>query len=311
MRVVFMGTPAYATAVLSALLDVPHDVVGVYTRPDRPAGRGKRPAASPVKCFAQERGLPVRQPASLRSRQAQQELASLSPDVIVVAACGFFLPPRTLDLPPFGCLNLHPSLLPRYRGPSPVASAILNGDAVTGVAIIKLDEGMDTGPIVAHRETRVRPRENALELTTRLFQMGASLLIEIMPGWAQGRIRARPQEHSQATITRLLSRADGSIDWRFDAARIARQVLAYQPWPGSFTSWRGRVLKVIEAAAVDAEAATPSPPGMVMALPDGGVGIATGEGVLAVGRLQLEGRRAVGAREFMNGHPEFLGSTVG
>lgn len=306
-----MGTPRFALPVLSALLDAAHEVVGVYAQPDRSAGRGKRSASSPVKGFARERGLAVFQPASLRPRREQEELDSLSPDVIVVAAYGLFLPSGTLALPPLGCLNVHPSLLPRHRGPSPVASALLEGDSVTGVTIIRLDQGMDTGPIVAQQETAIGPNENALELTDRLFEMGASLLVEVLPEWAEGRIQARPQDDSKATSTRLLSKEDGEIDWGLGAARIARQVLAYHPWPGSFTRWRSKLLKVIESSAVEATATTSSPPGLVLSLRNGGLGIATGEGVLEVRRLQLEGRKAVGASEFARGYPDFVGSRVG
>ena len=306
-----MGTPEFAVPVPSALLEAGHTVVGVYTQPDRAAGRGRRSAASPVKQLARERGLPVFQPATLRSREAQAELAALSPDLIVVAAYGLFLPAATLALPPLGCLNVHPSLLPMYRGPSPVAAAILSGDDTTGVTIIRLDEGMDTGPIVAQRETVIGTEEDAEELTPRLFRLGADLLIEVLPDWAEGRIQAVPQDESQATTTRLLSRPDGEIDWTVAAQRIARQVRAYQPWPGAFTRWKGKLLKVNGASVADWRGTTAERPGRVVSLPDGRLGIATAEGVLEVRRLQLEGRRAVASGEFVRGHADFLGSVVG
>ena len=306
-----MGTPSFAVPALSALLDAEHEVVGVYTQPDRPAGRGKRSAPPAVKTFAMTRGLPVYQPASLRrDEKARERIASLSPDVIVVAAYGLFLPADTLRLPPLGGLNVHPSLLPRYRGPSPVASAILNGDTTTGVTIMKLCEGMDSGPIVAQRETPIGPNETAQELTTRLFQVGAGLLVEMLPGWSRGETEALPQEESQATVTSLLSRSDGEIDWTRPAAYIARQVLAYDPWPGSFTHWRGRLLKIIEASATQERTSHPASPGEVAALSDG-VGIGTGDGILEVQLLQLEGRRSVGARDFVVGHRNFVGSVLG
>ena len=306
-----MGSPAFAVPVLSALLDAGHDVVGVYTRPDKPAGRGKRPTAPPVKQHAADRGLRVFQPASLRSEQVQSELASLSPDVVAVAAYGLFLPDPMLAAPPLGCLNVHPSLLPRYRGASPVASAILSGDSVTGVTVMKINEVMDSGPIIASRETPMGPHENAEELTSRLFRMGALLLVEVLPKWAEGEERARPQDESQATFTRHLSREDGEIDWGRDAERTARQVRAYTPWPGSFTRWEGRLLKIIAASASPPEAGTPSPPGVVVSLPDTGIGVATGDGVLRIERIQLAGKRATSAREFGLGYPGFVGSVVG
>jgi methionyl-tRNA formyltransferase len=216
-----------------------------------------------------------------------------------------------LAAPALGCLNVHPSLLPRHRGPSPVATAILNGDAETGVSIMEMDQGMDSGPIVARRATPIGPRENAGALTERLFRMGSTLLLEVLPGWTRGEIRAQPQDGSQATLTRLLSREDGRIDWGLGAERIARQVLAFHPWPGSFTLWKGKTLKVIEAYAPEPEAAGPSPPGLVVSLHGVGPGIATGRGVLAVQRLQLEGKRPLGAAEFLRGYPDFVGARLG
>ena len=305
-----MGTPDFALPVLSALLDADCDIAGVYTRPDKPAGRGKQPSAPPVKQLALERGLPVYQPPSLKAQDVHRQTAALSPDVIVVAAYGRLIPANILDLPLLGCLNVHPSLLPRYRGPSPAPWAILNGDDITGVSIIKLDEGMDSGPIVASRETRIGPEETAGALTARLFEMGASLLVEILPRWGQGQIEARPQDDSQATFTKLLSRDDGKIDWEQGAEEIARQMRAYYPWPGTFTHWDGRLLKIIGARAAEPAAFHGQRSGMVVSLPDGGLGIAAGDGVLEVLRLQLEGRKAVSAREFLHGHPHFVGASV-
>ena len=306
-----MGTPDFAVPVLAALLDGGHEVAGVYTQPDRPRGRGNRPAASPISGYARDRDLQVLQPASLRPKEAQDGLSSLAPDLVVVAAYGLILPRRTLELPPLGCLNVHPSLLPRYRGPSPVSSTILNSDAVTGVTIIRLDEGVDTGPILASRETAVTQGENAQELTARLFEMGAALLMDIVPQWATGERKVRPQDDAHATTTSLLRREDGQIDWRRGADHIARQVLAYHPWPGTFTRWRGKLLKIMEASPAQWEARADAPPGLVMPPRDGGLVIATGEGVLEVQRLQMEGRRALGHREFLKGHPDFVGSIVG
>lgn len=312
LKIVFMGTPAFAIPVLSALLDAGHEVVGVYTQPDRPTGRGKRVDPPQTKRYAEERGLSVLQPASLRRDEGvSREMASRSPDLIVVAAYGLFLPAAIIELPRLGALNVHPSLLPRYRGPSPVGSAILNGDTLTGVTIIQVDEGMDSGPIVAQREIPIAPDDTTEELTERLFRMGAALLVEALPRWERGEIEARPQDHSKATITSRLSREDGEIDWSRSAAYIARQLRAYHPWPGSFTRWRGRGLKVIEASALEGPAQPTASPGQVLSLSDGGVGIGTGHGVLGVRRLQLEGRRAISARDFILGQRDFVGSEVG
>ena len=250
LRVVFMGTPSFAVPVLAALLDSKHQMVGVYTQPDRPAGRRQRLSASPVKEFALGRGLPVFHPSSLRRPEAQDELRALSPDVIVVAAYCKLLPPGVLEIPPLGSLNVHPSLLPRYRGPSPVVAAILNGDDVAGVTIMRLDVGMDTGPIVDQYQTRIGPDESVEDLTQRLFEMGAERLVEVLPGWASGEIEARSQDESEAVVTKLLTKEDGHIDWSLPAPAIVRQVRAFHPWPGSFTQWHGETVKVIAASAV-------------------------------------------------------------
>lgn len=311
MRMVFMGTPAFAVPVLSSLADAGHEILAVYTQPDRPAGRGKRLAPSPVKQHAAEHGWEVRQPRSLRRDEAQRDLASLQPEVIIVAAYGLFLPVLVLQLPLLGCLNVHPSLLPRYRGPSPVAVPILNGDEVTGATVIKLDKGMDTGPVIAAKETAIGPEENAQELTARLFEIGASLLVEVLPAWASGDVQAAPQDESKATVTKLLSREDGEIDWSVDADQISRQVRAYHPWPGSFTHWRGKLLKIMEASVPAADEGPRATPGTVMQLPSRAVGIATGDGALEPRTLQIAGGRALSAKDFLQGHPELVGSKVG
>ena len=309
LRAVFMGTPVFASPVLDALLEGGHQVVGVYTRPDRGAGRGRHTASSPVKLLALERGLSVFQPASLRrDPAARAQMADLEPDVIVVAAYGLLLPEETLRLPALGCLNVHPSLLPRHRGPSPVASAILAGDPDAGVTLILLDQGMDTGPIVAQRSTPLGERETTEVLTDRLFRMGAELLLETLPGWASGDVQPRRQDESRATATRLLKREDGEIDWSRPVLDIWRQVRAMHPWPGTFTRWQGRTLKIIEARPSDSAKAAGDEPGLVVATDRSAIGVVAGDGVLKIERLQMEGRRAVGADEFLRGYRDFLGS---
>ncbi len=310
MRVVFTGTPGFAVQVLEALVCAGHDVAAVYSRPDRPSGRGKRTSPTPVKAAASAMGIPVYQPPSLKSTEVQREMEALSSDVIVVAAYGLVLPGEVLDLPRHSCLNIHPSLLPRLRGPSPVSTAIVDGETSTGVTIMVMDEGVDTGPILAQRRTPIGEGETAEALTSRLFEMGARLLVEILPDWAEGRIRARPQDESDATITRMLTRDDGLIDWRMSAEQIARQVRGYAPWPGTHTSWAGKALKIIEASH-DAGGVT-DPPGTVVKPCAGDViGVSTGHGALSVSRLQLEGRRAASAREFLQGHGSIAGAQLG
>ena len=294
--------------VLSRLMEAGHEIAAVYSQPDRPAGRGRKLVPTPTKRFAEEYGIEVRQPSSLRSEAECAGLASLSPEVVVVAAYGLFLPPEALEIPPLGCLNIHPSLLPRYRGPSPVVSAILNGDDETGVTIMKLDEGMDSGPILAQKQVPIDERDTGPELTRRLFDLGGRAYSpKTLPGWASGSIQASPQDESQATFTTLVKKEDGEIDWTDNAERIARMVRAYEPWPGTFTHWDGKLLKILDAKWVDGATS----PGHVVGLDGSGIGIGTGDGLLAVDRLQMEGRRPSDAQDFVRGYPNFLGSKVG
>ena len=326
MRLVFMGTPAFVIPVLEALgAAAGIELVGVYTTPDRPRGRGQAQEMPPVKSYAQEHGLPLYQPATLRSARVQAELKALGPDVIVVAAYGRFLPPEVLRTSPHGCLNLHPSLLPRYRGPSPVVTAILEGEAVTGITLILLDEGMDTGPIIAQRVHPISPDDTAETLTTALFRQGAKLLLENLVPWVSGQLAARPQDEASATVTRKLERADGLADWELSAAELERRRRAFTPWPGLFTEWQGQVVKLLDVVALLAEdpyvsfatskggqGRSETTPGLVVPLSLRGVpvGIGTGNGILGLKAVQLQGRRAVAVGEFLRGHPAFLHSSL-
>ena len=309
LRVVFMGTPAFAVPALDALSNAGCDVVGVCTQPDRQSGRGRRLTPPPVKQAAIDRSLSVFQPASLRQDdEARQRIAALEPDLIVVVAYGLFLPADTLAVPPLGALNLHPSLLPRHRGPSPVATAILQGDATTGVTLMQLDEGMDSGPIISQRSADIRSSETAEDLTERLFEMGADLLAETIPAWRSGKIDSTPQNETEATVTRLLKRDDGAIDWTRPAAYIALQLRAFHPWPGSFTHWNGRQLKLHWAAYLDIDAGQTA--GEVIAVPQG-IAVTTGDGALLLRRVQIEGRQATDIADFARGYRDFVGSRLG
>lgn len=309
LRLVFMGTPQFAVPALAALLDAGHDVVGVYTQPDRRSGRGRRLAAPPVKQFAESRELPVFQPASLREdADAGRDIADLAPDAIIVAAYGLFLPEDTLAVPRLGCLNIHPSLLPRHRGPSPVATAILQGDETTGVTIMLLDEGMDTGPILAQRQTPIAPDETCDNLTDRLFDIGANLLTAALDQWSAGQISPTPQNHAKATITQRLQRADGRIDWNRPAVSISRQIRAFTPWPGTSTTWRGKTLKILQAEPL---ATTHNhPPGKIIPLKNSGIAVTTPLGLLRLLSVQLEGRRPSNIADFIHGYPDFTNSTL-
>ena len=311
MRVVFMGTPAYVLPVLEALLSPGFQVVGIYTQPDRPSGRGRVAEPPPVKSFALEHGIKVFQPASLRRSEVQRELASLSPDVIVVAAYGKILPSEVLNIPLYGCVNVHPSLLPQYRGPSPVATAILEGEVHTGTTIMLLDEGMDTGPILAARQVPIEPETATTEsLTHLLLGIGADLLSEVLPRWLKSEVTPQPQDDSRATITRKLEKSDGEVNWELSAEEIERRLRAFTPWPGLFTYWQGKLLKILSVRPL-AEG-IPGEPGLVVTLdgPEVAVGVVTGKGVLGLKNLQMEGRRAVSSEEFVRGYGNFPASVL-
>ena len=313
MRLVFMGTPVFVLPVLDALLAATEvQIAGVYTPPDRPRGRGRSAEMAPVKSHALERGLAVYQPASLRRPSVQEELASLRPDVIVVAAYGRFLPPPVLETPPHGCLNLHPSLLPEYRGPSPVVTTLLDGRAGTGVSLMRLDPGMDTGPIIAQREHPISPEDTAETLTAALFRLGADLLVDRLDPWVAGELSAQTQDESRATVTRKLERTDGQADWMLPAEELERRRRAYTPWPGLFTHWQDQVLKLLDVTALPKTAGGEYQPGRVVPLEPGPapVGVMTPDGVLGLKRLQLEGRRPTTAGEFLRGYPQFLGAQL-
>ena len=313
MRLVFMGTPSFVVPVLEGLFAAENvQVVGVYTPPDRPRGRGRAPEMPPVKARALELGLDVYQPESLRSPDVQTELSSLKADVFVVAAYGRLLPPPVLETPSHGCLNLHPSLLPRHRGPSPVATAIGEGDTETGVTLMLLDKGMDTGPIVAQQSYPLSSQETGDGLTETLFKLGGELLLESLSGWVDGGLEARPQEDASATVTRKLERSDGLADWNVAAAVLERRARAFTPWPGLFTQWDGAVIKLLAVVVSASEAGTEASPGRVVSLTEGDApaGVVTADGVLGLKTIQLEGRRAQPTSEFLRGHPQFIGSQL-
>ena len=288
------------------------EVAAAVTPPDRPRGRGRQPDAPPVKIAAQELDIPVLQPGTLRSKSAQSDLQALAPDVIVVAAYGRLLPTEVLQLPARGCLNLHPSLLPRHRGPSPVATAILEGDGKTGVSLMMLDEGMDTGPVIERSEIALDGTETAGELTTRLFDLGGALLEGKLGPWAAGDMEAKPQDDSLATLTRKLERADGLVDWTLGAETLDRQCRAFTPWPGLYTDWRGSTLKLLEVSALPGYRPGEADTGQVVRVEPGtGLCVVAGGEALAVHRLQLEGKRPVSWDEFLRGYPDFVGSRLG
>jgi len=311
VRVVFMGSPEFAVPPLEHLIVNQYQVVAVYTQPDRPAGRGCALVAPPAKRAAQALGLAVVQPPSLREAGVVEQLSQFRPDVIAVAAFGQILPKSVLNIPRFGCINVHPSLLPRFRGASPVASAILAGDEFTGVSIMLMDEGLDTGPILASAQIPISARDTTGSLTTKLSWLGARLLGEALVGWTRGELTPRPQNEAEATYSGEITKKDGEIDWHLPAIALWQRVRAFYPWPGCYTRWQGRQLKIIEAVPLTGERALKV--GEVVMLPEGSTaafGVYTGEGVLGVLRVQLEGKRAISGAEFLRGQRQFIGAVL-
>jgi methionyl-tRNA formyltransferase len=306
-RIVFMGTPGFAVPVLQAL-DAHHQVVGVVTQPDRAAGRGKKMMMPPVKEEAMARQMPIFQPPTLRSPDAVQRLADWRPEVIVVAAFGQILRAPVLALPPRGCINVHASLLPRYRGAAPIPAAIMAGDPVTGVTIMRMDEGMDTGPILAQAQSAIDPGDTTASLTSKLSHLGANLLIDKLPGWLSGDLLARPQDDAAATYCTPLTKDDGRLDWTRPAEQLDRQVRACDPWPGAYSAWRGQRLKVLRARPWP-DRCEEGPPGQIVEL-EPGLGVVTGQGVLELFDVQLAGKKPMEVQAFARGQREFVGSML-
>lgn len=308
-RVVFFGTPEFAVPSLQALLDGPDQVVGVVCQPDKPAGRGQHLHAPPVKQLAVQRGVAVAQPVKVKTDELPAVLRSWAPDLGVVAAYGRILPRAVLELPRLGCINVHASLLPAYRGAAPIQWALLRGETATGVTIMCMNERMDEGDILLQRATPIEPGETYGVLQHRLAALGAAALMDALAALQRGALSATPQDGAAATYAPLICKADGAIDWTRAAAAIACQVRAFNPWPSAFTTHGRRRLKIHRAVAL-ADASSGAAPGTVLAVGDV-IRIATGVGVLDIEELQLEGRRALPARELARGGGLAVGDRLG
>jgi methionyl-tRNA formyltransferase len=304
-RIVFMGTPDFAVPALQRLISA-HDVIGVVTQPDRPAGRKRQLQMSPVKIAALEAGIPVFQPEKIRTADAIAALYAWTADVYVVAAFGQILPQTVLDLPPFGSLNIHASLLPRWRGAAPIQAAVRAGDAESGITIMKMDAGLDTGPILTQRGVTLAADETGQSLHDKLAHLGADLLIETLPGYLSGAITPQPQDDALATLAPRIQKEEGLIDWSASAAQIERTVRAFTPWPGTWTTWNGKQLKIHAGTPIDGQAE----PGRVVEQ-RGTIAIGTGDGLYAPARVQLEGRGIVRVAEFARGYADFVGARLG
>jgi methionyl-tRNA formyltransferase len=305
MRLVFMGTPEFAVPTLTRLIEDGHTIACVFTQPDRPSGRGNKVQPSPVKRLALENELSVYQPQKLKANEeVRLLLETLQPDACIVAAYGKILPQWLLDIPRLGCINVHASLLPKYRGAAPINWAIANGERETGITIMQMDSRMDTGPILARRSLIIGPTEIAPELSVRLANLGAELLVDTLQSVERGKISSVPQDDREATYAPMLKKEDGVIDWQMTAQDISNRVRAFQPWPGSYTHARGQRLILLradhaEGITIEANSATPS---TIVAIGKTDLTVACGGSTfLSVEELQIEGKKRQGARDFVNG----------
>ena len=311
LRLAFLGSAEFSVPTLEALIDAGHDLVAVYSRPPKPAGRGQRPRPSPVQAFAEARGLPVLTPPTLKSADAEDAFAALDADAAVVAAYGLLLPAAMLTIPRLGCLNVHASLLPRWRGAAPIERAILAGDTETGVTIMRIDEGLDTGPVLLARRLPIGEATTAAQLRAGLAALGAQLMVAALDGLAAGTLAARPQPAHGATYAAKLGRDEGRLDWRRTAAELDRQVRALNPDPGVWFEHGGERIKVLRAApvaAAEGESPPASTPGVVV---DDRLTVACGEGYLRLMTMQRAGRAAVPADAFLRGYPLPAGTQLG
>ena len=308
MRVILMSTPDFGRPTLRALLDRGYDVVGLICQPDKPAGRGLRPTPPPMKQVALAWGIPVLQPASLSTAEARQQVSALRPDLILVAAYGKFIPDTILELAPIGALNLHPSLLPRWRGACPVPAAILAGDRETGVTIHFVVNEMDAGAILGQAAMPITERDRAGDLMARLAVLGAELYVATIEGWLAGRITPQTQDHTQAIWCDRLRKPQGRLDWTRSAEVLARQVRAFDPWPGTFTSWGDTSLRILDAEPWR-DWRGDLAPGEVFCAAER-IAVATGQGALVLHTVQAEGKRGLPVEEFWRGAPGFVGAML-
>jgi methionyl-tRNA formyltransferase len=314
LRIIYAGTPDFSVAALQALIQSPHEVIAVYTQPDRPAGRGRDLKASPVKEQAMEYGIPVYQPETLKTEQAQDELKALGADLMVVTAYGLILPAAVLAMPRLGCINIHASLLPRWRGAAPIQRAILAGDKKTGITIMQMDEGLDTGDMLAVAECEIAADDTGASLHDRLMALGASTLMSVLPAIAEQTVTAVRQNDSDACYASKLTKAEAKIDWQLPAEQIERAVRAYNAWPVAYCYYeknnRPSLLRLWQAEVLPQDStATDVQAGRVIAETARGIDVATGDGVLRITQLQAEGKRQMSAADFLNAN-SLLGQTL-
>ena len=309
MRIIFAGTPDFAAESLKALLHSGHDICAVYTQPDRPAGRGRKLTPSPVKQVALEHQIPVEQPLNFKDEASLRQLASYQADLMIVVAYGLLLPQAVLDTPRLGCINVHASLLPRWRGAAPIQRAILAGDKETGVGIMKMEAGLDTGPVLLEARCAIEASDNAQSLHDKLAELGAATLLESLVDIEQGLQHAVPQDDSQMTYAAKLQKQEAVIDWQQSAVQILRQINAFNPWPVTQTLWRDDTLRIWQAELGNEQ--NDAAPGTVTAVSKQGIDVATGSGKLRITQLQVPGKRAMQVQDFLNANTIETGEKLG
>jgi methionyl-tRNA formyltransferase len=309
MRIIFAGTPDFAAESLKALLHSGHDICAVYTQPDRPAGRGRKLTPSPVKQVALEHQIPVEQPLNFKDEASLRQLASYQADLMIVVAYGLLLPQAVLDTPRLGCINVHASLLPRWRGAAPIQRAILAGDKETGVGIMKMEAGLDTGPVLLEARCAIEASDNAQSLHDKLAELGAATLLESLADIEQGLQHAVPQDDSQMTYAAKLQKQEAVIDWQQSAVQILRQINAFNPWPVAQTLWRDDTLRIWQAELGNEQ--NDAAPGTVTAVSKQGIDVATGSGKLRITQLQVPGKRAMQVQDFLNANTIETGEKLG
>lgn len=309
MRIIFAGTPDFAAETLKALLNSEHEICAVYTQPDRPAGRGRKLTPSPVKQLAQEHDIPVEQPLNFKSEDSVATLAAYEADLMVVVAYGLLLPQNVLDTPKLGCINVHASLLPRWRGAAPIQRAILAGDKETGVGIMKMEAGLDTGPVLLEARCPIYNSDTAQILHDRLAELGANALLQSLIDIEAKLANAKPQDDSQTTYASKLDKKEAAIDWQQAAEEILRQINAFNPWPVAQTSWRGDTMRIWLAELSDISKT--AEPGTVIQVSKQGIDIATGNGTLRITQLQVPGKRAMQVQDFLNANSIDIGEHLG
>jgi methionyl-tRNA formyltransferase len=325
LKIVFMGTPEFGAIILKALCESEYKPILVVTAPDKPVGREQILTPPPVKVLATRYKISIIQPEQILN--SKSEILNLKPDLIAMAAYGQILPKEILEIPKYGCLNVHPSLLPKYRGPSPIQYAILNGDKETGVTIVLMDEKMDHGPILAQRKLEIEEDESAFTLHDKLANLGASLLIETISKWQRGLIKPQPQDERKAIYTKILTREDGRIIWKKTAQELEREVRAFSGWPGSFTFWEqkgGKMvrIKILKARVLKSIGGVSYPIGKTLVVPQNEIGVQCGSRAIAtigflrggdflvIEKLQMEGKEEMSTEEFLRGHPDFIGTIL-